>query len=597
MSRPIDEREISLLREHLAHWFSPEELATLYASNAAIWQVSAQLGMFDLAFFLRNYLGEYFVQAPAEIHWPLFADLQWAFTNKRSTKLAHAYPRGYGKSTTITVGAPIWCIIGQDPLDRRGAARTPLKRYIILIKDAFEQTKEELKAIRNELEGNEKIRHDYGDFVGQPWGKAEIVTANDVKLDALGTGQKARGRRHGAHRPDLIIADDLENLETVNSPTQRQKVKVWWTRTIEKMGNPQLCDFICLGTHIHYDCFQVWIGKRPGYRSRVHKALIKDALRKDLWQQWEGLLLDLEDPDRERTAEKFYLDQREEMDEGAVVTWPERFPYVILREMKVGERQDIHGKKVYSFSAEMQNQPISDEERLFRLIQYYHWQQERNFTYLVPHGPGKRVNMQNCRLIGACDPSLGESDKGDFSAVIDMLVGPLGRMFTTGASIERRHPDRIIDYIRQRCEFWAALGMHYSEFGIEANQFQKLFASKVGQDLLRSGIRLPITEIISTTNKKGRIESLQPDLQMGWLLLYKEKTQTYPEEQYRLYMQLFEFPMGDYFDGPDALEMARTVAAHGGGTGHGALGEGLETVDAFGDASIGGLTEGDPFSI
>lgn len=586
--------EINLLEEHLAQWWTEDELDEIYASEKPARIMAAEMATYDFAFFARYYFPQYFSDAPAECHWDLFADLQWAATANinRTIHLAESLPRGFGKSTIIAVVFPLWVIVGQDELKRRGHYRRPLKHYVLIIKDALEQAKLELGAIRDEIEDNEKLRADFGAFAGDTWTKTEITTSNDVRIEVLGTGQKVRGRRYKHYRPDLIIGDDLENMKTVRSPTQRTEVKRWWSAAVEKAIDPKKGTLINIGTMIHYDCLQAWVNQRPGVRGRVYKALIQDAERQDLWDEWEGLVTDLDDPDRERTARRFYWDNRDAMDEGAIVSWPERFSYETLRLMKLGEKK-VKGNLIKTFDAEMQNEPISDEDRLFQRIQYFYIEHDKGFTYLVPYGAGSRVNLHTCKLIGACDPSLGESHRGDYSALIDILVAPSGRMFCIWADIARRHPDRIIDAIRQRATYWLQQRMVYSVYGIETNQFQKLFASRTGLDLLAGGIRLPIQEINSSTWKEARIDSLQPDLYNGYLLLYKEQTQETPSELEMLYDQLWAYPRGDYVDGPDALEMARSIAALS-ITGRGHSPEGISgTADPL---AMAGAVAGDPFA-
>jgi predicted phage terminase large subunit-like protein len=166
-------------------------------------------------------------------------------------------------------------------------------------------------------------------------------------------------------------------------------------------------------------------------------------------------------------------------------------------------------------------------------------------------------------------------------------------MYCIWADVARRHPDRIIDAIKQRALFWAQQRMFYSIYGIETNQFQKLFASKAGLDLLKAGVRLPIQEINSTHWKEARIDSLQPDLYNGYLLLFKEPHAETPEELELLFDQLWAYPRGDYVDGPDALEMARSIAAMSiAGRGHDPA-----RMSSGGDrfATVG-MSRGDPFS-
>jgi predicted phage terminase large subunit-like protein len=560
----MEQWEIDLLDLHLNMWYDAAAVEAIYDSDIPASQVATDMSLRDSAFFLKYYFPHYFSEPWALCHWDLVDEMQTAITNEYPDRLAQSLPRGFGKSTIVCVGFTIWCIVGQDDFGVMGAARKALKEYIILTKDSFDQSKLELASIKEELETNEKLRADWGDFVGAPWGAAEMVTSNGVRIDALGTGQKIRGRRHFAKRPELVILDDLENDKTVRSPTQRLKVKEWVTRAVEKAGDPKTCDFIFIGTHLHYDCTQAWMVDRPGVRSRVYKALLEHATRQDLWDEWRTRLFDLFDENRERTAREFYEERKTEMLEGVSVSWPDRFDYYTLQLMLAGEQTDAQGRRIRSFSAEMQNEPIDEEDRLFKTFHYWHWERERSFSYLVPDDSGHRVNLQTCRLFGACDPSLGETHNGAYTALIDILVAPNNMMFIAHANVERRHPDRVIDYIGMRMRYWLERGKVYSAYGIETVQFQKLFASRTGQDLLQAGLRLPIVEIKSTSNKQARIDSLQPDLQNGYLRLFKAPSEATPQDQQRLYDQLWQYPMGDFVDGPDALEMARTLAAPGG---------------------------------
>ena len=59
-----------------------------------------------------------------------------------------------------------------------------------------------------------------------------IGTAHGRKVEAFGSSKKIRGRRHGAHRPDLAICDDIENDENVNTPAQRDKLQAFVTKKI-----------------------------------------------------------------------------------------------------------------------------------------------------------------------------------------------------------------------------------------------------------------------------------------------------------------------------------------------------------------------------
>ena len=55
-------------------------------------------------------------------------------------------------------------------------------------------------------------------------------------VELIGLQTAMRGQRHGPHRPDLVICDDLENDENVKSPEQRDKLESWLKKTVLSLG-------------------------------------------------------------------------------------------------------------------------------------------------------------------------------------------------------------------------------------------------------------------------------------------------------------------------------------------------------------------------
>jgi hypothetical protein len=64
------------------------------------------------------------------------------------------------------------------------------------------------------------------------WRRDEIITRNDTRVSAFGANQKLRGRRHRESRPTLIIVDDLENEDLVDSAERRTKLWDWFNKTL-----------------------------------------------------------------------------------------------------------------------------------------------------------------------------------------------------------------------------------------------------------------------------------------------------------------------------------------------------------------------------
>jgi hypothetical protein len=150
------------------------------------------------------------------------------------------------------------------------------------------------------------------------WQAGTIVTKGDAKVQVAGSGKKLRGLRHGPHRPDLCILDDIENDEQVRNPDQRDKLQSWLTKTVLPLGGAGAkFDCIYIGTILHYDSVLNRTLANPMWRAAKFKALLKWPDRMDLWERWEELLRNT----GEAEADRYYANSRAEMDAGSECAW------------------------------------------------------------------------------------------------------------------------------------------------------------------------------------------------------------------------------------------------------------------------------------
>ncbi len=465
-------------------------------------------------FFCDIYFPHYFTKAPAKLHEELFVTLPDMLVHQDGQKRLVIAPRGSAKSTHISQAFPLWCIM------------TGQKHYICLIMDAFEQAAIMIEAIKAELLYNPRLGYDFADAVGQgrTWREGVIVTSNNVKVEGFGTGKKIRGRRHGPHRPDLVILDDVENDENVESLRQRDKLERWISKAVLKLGSTDgTMDVIYAGTVLLFDAVIVRFSKKPGWQVSRYQAILKWPDRMDLWDQWEELYLNAEDE-----AEAFWQAQKHEMRRGAEINWPQMHSLIFLME----ERASDHD----SFESEYQNNPVNGDTAF------------RDLSYWV-------VKQPELLYFGAIDPSLGRKNAGrDPSAI---LVG--GYDPTTGvldiveASIRKRLPDLIIENAlafqeQYQCQLWF----------VESVQFQEFLRTEIMKSAAKRGLAMPCVPIMPITDKTLRIERLQPPIKDGLIRLHNS--------QKTLIDQLRQWPQAPHDDGPDCLEMLWAGAVkHGGG--------------------------------
>jgi predicted phage terminase large subunit-like protein len=473
----------------------------------------------EFEYFARTYFPHYVTKPNSRLHDYLYTRLPEIADSAKSETDAIAAPRGEAKSTITSQIFVIWCVV------------TGRKWYPMIGMDAFDQAAIMLEAIKAELDSNPRLAMDYPEATGQGrvWQAGVVVTRNDRKIEAVGSGKRIRGRRHGPHRPDLFVGDDLENDENVRTPEQRDKLQGWITKAVLKLGGAgEKFDAIIIGTILHYDSVLNRLLKNPLWRSRKFKALISWPDRMDLWDRWEELLLN----QGQEAADALYAARRAEMDAGSEVSWPAGRPLV---ELMIIRARDGHA----SFDSELQNDPLSDDDAPFA----------KAITFWVDR-------LADWLFYGACDPSLGKHGASrDPSA---LLVGGFNRatgvLDVVEAAIRKRLPDRIIeDIIGYQQEY------HCLIWGIEVVQFQEFLKTELVKRSALRGIPVPAVGITPHADKLLRIESLQPHMANGLIRLHPS--------QATLVEQLRHFPKADHDDGPDALHMLWMLAvSRAGGT-------------------------------
>ncbi len=497
-----------------------------------------KLGAIDMEFFGRAYFPHYFSRPSPEFHreldaiwqqgvlkgrYPLTAADTKMISRLPGTRRAVAAPRGHAKSTNLTF---------------KGTMHSTLygyKHYPIIISDSSEQAEGFLDNIRVEFEENTAILEDFGVLAGSVWRSNVLLTKTNIKIEAIGSGKKIRGRKHRNWRPDLIILDDVENDENVRTPEQRSKLKNWFDKAVSKSGD-DYTDIVYIGTLLHYDSLLAKTLTNPAYRSIKYKAVIQFSQADDLWQQWETIFTDLANDDRESEALAFFQAHKEAMLEGTQVLWEEKLSYYDLMVMRVSEGEA-------SFNSEEQNEPINPDDCLF-MEEWFDYYNEAEVNFGDPAFD----------FFGFIDPSLGKTKRSDFSAIVTLAKHrSSGYMYVVDADIERRHPDRIIaDVLAKERWLRASFGHGYRKLGAETNQFQWFLKEELAKASAKAGLYLPIEEVQQTSDKVMRIQTLQPDV--------KNKYIKFNRRHKRLLEQLTQFPMGAHDDGPDALEGARSIA-------------------------------------
>lgn len=472
--------------------------------------------------FGLTYFPEYFTLQVPEVHKAIYSDLKSIIESKDGIHYAAALPRGYAKTTILDFLFPLYCICFK------------LKRFIVIISSSQDLADSFLSNIKDELEFNELLVEDFGCLKGDTWNAQDIITSTGIEVRTAGSGSKVRGLKNGAHRPDLVIMDDLENDEGVRSPEQRKKLKDWFWKAISKVGT-KFTDFIFLGTILHFDSLLVDVLNNPAYQSKIYSAVISFSKDQDHWAMWESILTDMSNKNRLADAKDYFLNHKSTMLEGTKVLWEAKYNYYDLMVMKVTEGEA-------SFNTEMQNNPVNPETTIFN---------EAWFKYFTMEDIKKEKKQID--LYAAVDASMGKKNTADYSAIIVLGKNRVsGQMYCLEADLKKRHPDAIIEDVADILLKWQEyFNTGFECLGVEDTAFQSYFKDNLVKALMKKDIYVNVQGLHSQVDKQLRIEKLQPDIKNGYI--------KFMIDQKLLLDQLKQFPLAPYDDGPDALEMCRRI--------------------------------------
>ncbi len=194
----------------------------------------------SLFWFFHIYLSHYVQFPTADFQREMFAIAE---DENISRAIIVAF-RGSAKSTIFTLAYPLWALLGKQQ-----------KKFTVIFSQTSNQAKMILKNIRREIETNELIRRDFGklDTEADEWKSTSIVIPKyRARISAFSTGESIRGVRHLNYRPDLILCDDIEDLQSTKTKEMRDKTSRWFQGEVIPAGNEKT-KILIAGNLLHMD--------------------------------------------------------------------------------------------------------------------------------------------------------------------------------------------------------------------------------------------------------------------------------------------------------------------------------------------------------
>jgi hypothetical protein len=379
----------------------------------------------DLELFGRVYCPERFQDQTPSFHHELFGIAE-ALEETPGRGAVLAAPRNHGKSTVLSFLLPIHRLVYRR------------KQFIVVISDTHYQATLLVSDLKQELEENPWLRADFGDLVGPgKWTADDFVTRNGARVIARGTGSKLRGIRHRASRPDLVVGDDLENDEHVQTPEQRAKIWDWFNRAVVPMLDPRSGTLIVVGTVLHFD------------------SLLEKLLRLD----------DIYRTRRYQTP----------MPDGTPL-WPERFSLEKLAAIKrqIGS---------LAFNSEYLNTPIDETTQVFK-PEWWNWYTKEDVVFDQAAACWS-FRGQSLTLYQGIDPAISPDRRADYFAHVTIGVTAQEDVLVLSAWQDRLDFPSQVQKVVEAYEQWSPRLV-----GIEINAYQRALKEQVLRERF-----LPIREI------------------------------------------------------------------------------------------------------
>jgi hypothetical protein len=373
----------------------------------------------DLELFGRVYFNDRLEDKTPDFHKELFALVKDA--DETHQPLVIAAPRGHAKSTIISFLLPLHAILYKK------------KQYILIVSDTYYQSTLLVGDIRYELEHNTRIRGDFGNQIGAKWTGGQILTKSGIRIAARGVGSQIRGLKHGAARPDLLVGDDMENDEQVQTKEQRAKIMNWWNRAVMPAMDPKRGTVVVVGTIIHFD------------------SLLSNLLKKG----------------EESTTGYIQRVYRTPMDSGEPL-WPERYSLEKLAELK-------HRIGSLAFNSEYLNTPIDEESQVYK-PDWWKWYTKKDIAYDKLKSQwlfrGKPLTIYQ-----GVDPAIGTTAFADYFAHVTIGVTDDQDILLLWAIRDKIDFPTQLKIITEQYHAWAP-----KRIGIEVTVYQRALKQQLLSD-------------------------------------------------------------------------------------------------------------------
>jgi hypothetical protein len=377
-------------------------------------------------------------------------------------------PRSFAKSTVTSENTPSFFACEYPRLKQLWDNATPEERVqrrliypfsrIMALSSTGPKAEEIMDHVQNELTGNELILAEYGDIRGDKWTDRLIHTKDGFQFKVAGRGAQVRG-----FRPDLLILDDIEDDEEVQSDDQMEKTRRWLDSAVLNTLDEVECRCFAIGTVLHPEAALRYLGGKPGFRVISKQAYV------------DGVMA------------------------AGHELWPSKWSHARLtaRRAKIGHR---------AFMENFMNRPMITANPIFRL------------EWFKPYEAGseafKREAGRGFYTVVTCDPAISRKDGADYSAVVTLSANWENppKIYIRVRGVRRGHwpLGTTVEQLFQTYDLFTA-----NEMGIEQVAYQQALVDEMNIYLEKMARSMRVQELIPDADKERRANRVAPMVEKG----------------------------------------------------------------------------------
>jgi predicted phage terminase large subunit-like protein len=434
---------------------------------------------------------------------PEFHRELWQMCCSDAKYVAIAAPRGHAKSTAVSLSYALVMLLFR------------YRDFVIIVSDTWGQSVEFLRDLKTELFENDGIIKDFETKRAIKDSEDDVIfqmrDGYKFRVVARGSEQKVRGLKWNNKRPNLVLGDDLEGDEQVESKNRRDKFFKWLMKALLPCGADD-CLFRFVGTILHFDSALERIMNDPTWVTRRYRA------------------------------HRGFNDFTE-------ILWPEKFGEKRLRDIR--EKYVVQGE-ADGYSCEYLNNPIAEGDSYFR----------REDLLPMTEEVRKAIREGKMALVyyAGWDFAVSKDQKADFTVGSVWGVAADHKKYKVDCRRGRWDAKELIDEMFSVQQAYGP-ACHFVEGGVINTSIGPFLYT----EMTARGRYLNLVKLNSTKDKPTRARPLQAMTRAKHLIFDKEMGNWQDQEE-----EFSRFPKGAHDDIVDSdsiiaqglqdIQPAKTVA-------------------------------------